>query len=488
MGRSIGIDLGTASTVTAAVSPTGSAQVIETATGRRKIPSVVSYTEPDTLAVGREPVDPGAGCVIRHVKGMLGEPHRRLPFGRAISVRPEEICALLIARVTADAERALDAPITEAVLTVPASFDFAARQAMRDAGRIAGLRVPYVLNEPTAAALAYRDRLPVDCTVLVFGLGGGAFDASLVRLGSDCLEVRATLSSRELGGWDWDNLLMRLVQDRLTSAGGPDMLAHDAVEARLRARVRAAKHRLSSAQQTEVVLRHGAAAWRIPVSRSDFESVTARPLGRTRTLVERVLTASRIGVPDIDRVLLVGGATRMTAIPRMLRLLLGRPLERSIDPEEVVALGAAQYDRALRIREVASHGLGVLARSTRTGSLRNVTIVPSGSALPATDTVVLTTGEDEQDRVVVDVTLGDDAEPDAVRTVHRELVVFSSRRPAGTRLTVRCGYDAAETPWADVREAAADGPIGRFAVHGRDAMTEPELTAAIGRMADWQWR
>jgi molecular chaperone DnaK len=418
---------------------------------------------------------------------MLGEPHRRLAFGRAASVRPEEVCAFLIARARADAERALDGPITDAVLTVPASFDFAARRAMRDAGRIAGLHVPHVLNEPTAAALAYRDRLPIDCMVLVFGLGGGAFDASMVRLGSDCLEVRATLSSRELGGWDWDNLLMRLVQDRLTSAGGPDMLAQDAAEARLRARVRAAKHRLSSARQTEVVLRQGPATWRIPVSRSDFESATARPLGCTRTLVERVLTASRIGVTEIDRVLLVGGATRMVAVSRMLRLLLGRPLEQSIDPEEAVALGAARYDRALRIREVASHGLGVLARSTRTGSLRNVTIVPSGSVLPATDTAVLTTGEDEQDRVVIDVTLGDGAEPERVRTVHREVLVFSSRRPAGTRLEVRCGYDAVETPWIDVREVAVDGPIGQFVVRGRDAMTELELTAAIRRMSDWQW-
>jgi molecular chaperone DnaK len=487
VGRLIGIDLGTACTVMAVATPTGGVSVISNAAGRRKTQSVVAFTG-TVPAVGDQRGHRRPSCMVHCVKAMLGDPYRRFRLPRSSCARPEEVAAILLARMKPDAERVLGATVTDVVLTVPASFDVRARRAMQDAGHIAGFRVRHVLNEPTAAALAYRPHLPVGSSALVFALGGGAFDVSLMRVAADGLEVRATAGDRQLGGWDWDNVLMRLVQDRLTALGGPDLLATDQGEAHLRVRSRAAKHRLSSALRTDVVLRHGAGMWQIPVTRVEFEAATAGLLARTRALVERLLAGIRSPVTGIDRVLLVGGPTRMPAVGRMLRLLLGLPLDHTIDPEEVVALGAALHQRAVRIREVASHGLGVLARDPQTGALRNVTVVPAGAALPAMERAVLTTGEDGQERVVVDVTQGDGAEPAAVRTVHREVLTLPARHPAGARIEIRCGYDDGQVPRIDVRELTTDTHLGRFVVRSAGSMSKADVRAASRRVAGLRWQ
>jgi molecular chaperone DnaK len=185
-------------------------------------------------------------------------------------------------------------------------------------------------------------------------------------------------------------------------------------------------------------------------------------------------------------VLLVGGSTRMPAVPRMMRRLLGSPLERSVVPEDAVALGAALYDPGFGIREVASHGLGVLARSARTGALRNLTIVPAGATLPAARSAVLTTGEDGQKRLVVDVTLGDGTDPSTVRMVHREVIAVPTGH-SGTRIEVRCGYDSAEVPRVEVGEVTGNRLLSRFAVQSRGAMSEVDLGDAARRVTSPRW-
>lgn len=475
-GPFVGIDLGTTCTVVASADPTGTASVVGDAAGRRRTPSVVTFE--DAAAVVGRPGAAGAEREVRSVKTMLGDPRRRLSAACGY-VRPEEVSALLLARTTADAERVLGTAVTDAVLTVPASFDFLARRAVRDSAAIAGLSVRHILTEPAAAALAYRRRLPVGEHVLVFGLGGGVAEASVLHVGEDRVEARSTAGDRHLGGWEWDNLTMLLVQERLTTIGGPDLLTGD--EDQVRSRTRAAKHRLSTALHTDVVLRRGDGVWRIPLSRADFEAATRRPLARTRALVEDVLAASRVPPAEIARVLVVGGATRMPAVFRMLREF-GVSQERSVVPEDAVALGAALYDQDLPVQEVASHGLGVLVRAGPGGTLQNMTILPAGTPLPATRSAVLATGEDGRERVVLEVTLGDGTEPGAVRSVHREVVTLAPERP-GARIEVRCGYDDAEVPRVEVWEVSANRLLSRFVVESEGAMSTTDLCDATRRVA-----
>jgi molecular chaperone DnaK len=257
------------------------------------------------------------------------------------------------------------------VLTVPACFDAPARRAVLQAGRIAGIAVSRVLNEPTAAARAYQHHVPVGATALVFALGGGATDVSVLRRDENGLQVLATRGDRELGAREWDDALLQLVDDRRRDRGEPSLLRDGGDEALLRAEVDQAKRALSAAGR--VVLRVGSPAHPMAVTRQDFERVTESLLARARRLLEAGLSAVALTPADIDVVLPVGGPTRMPMVRRMLHELFGHRLVDGPAPEETVALGAAllgRVDPATAVREVASYGLGVLARDPATGVQR----------------------------------------------------------------------------------------------------------------------
>jgi molecular chaperone DnaK len=497
--RVIGVDLGTVFSVVARVSARGRPRIVPNRDGRRKTRSVVLF-EPAGPLVGRTsnaaPAAAGAG-LARFAGCSLGDPTWRYeaPDGRLF--RSEEISALILRRLKEDAERAFGGEVTEAVLTVPACFNAASRRASADAARIAGLTVRQVLNAPTAAALAYGQAITAGSTVLVYGLGGGNFDASVLHAGDREFEVLATCGDRTLGGLDWDNELMRLLNRKFRRAGGPDLLeAHD-TEAELRDKAELAKHCLTTLAQIRVVLSANGVTRTVTVRRTEFEAVTARLLDRTRDLAQAAVEAAGLSWPQIDQALPAGGPTRMPMVRSMLKRLVGLLTPRPINPDEVVALGAvvqaqsgADPGRSLivpaggsprTVREVTSHGLGALARDSSTGRRRNVVVIPANTPLPARRSSLFTTIEDNQTTIDIDVTQGDHTDPTAVSRLDRKTVLLPAR-PAGAPIELVYGYDADQVPHLEVNDLTNGQQLGRFEVRNTTAMSDAEVTESASRV------
>lgn len=458
----ISIDLGTMVTVAAGLSRRGVARVLPDRSGRAGTPSLVAF-DGDRAVVGAERAD-----AVRCVRAAAGDPSWR--FGAGAGLRVEEVAAVILGQVRADAARTLGRPVDAAVLTVPACFDAAARHAVRQAGEIAGLSGTRLVDEPTAAAVGQRQRIPPDSTAVVYALGGGSVDVSVLRRDAAGLAVLATAGDRDLGGWDWDGALTRLVLDRVCAAGGrrPDDAAG---EDRLRTAVEAAKRALTDRPRAEVPL----AGRTVAVTRAEFERATEALLARTRRLADAALAAAGLGPAEVDTVLLAGGPTRMPMVRRMLADLFGRPPAPAPDPEAVAALGAVRLagPDPVPVREVAAHGLGLLVREP-SGAVREVLVLPAGTPLPASRTDVFSPLQADQRRLVLTVTQGAGA-------VQRHAVEL----PAGCAgpLEVTCSYDLEQRARVRVRHAASGRPLADVPVCGPEPLSEAGVTAAADRVA-----
>jgi molecular chaperone DnaK len=506
MARVIGVDLGTVFSVVARATARGRPRIVPNRDGRRKTRSVVLFDGSGPL-VGLTPEGAGGSpaSVARFVGSSLGDPTWRFhaPDGRTF--RSEEISAIILRRLKEDAERALGDEVTDAVLTVPACFNDAARRATVDAGRIAGLTVRRVLNAPTAAALAYGRAIAAGSTVLVYALGGGSFDATVLHVGDREVEVLATRGDRTLGGVDWDNVLMRLLNRKFRSAGGPDLLACGqdllpcGAEAQLRDKAELAKHCLTTLAQIQVVLAAGNVSRTVTIRRAEFEAATVRLLDRTRDLAQAAVDAAGLTWSQIDQVLPAGGPTRMPMVRTMLKRLLGKLIPRPINPDEVVALGAAAealpaaeagrrllvptVGRPRAVREVTSHGLGALARDPATGERRNIVVIPANTPLPARRSGVFATIEENQTRIDIDVTQGDHADPAAVCRLDRQTIRLPAR-PAGTPIEIVYLYDADQVPHLEVNDLTTGQPLGRFPVRNVAAMSDAQVAESVTRLRE----
>lgn len=499
MARVIGVDLGTVFSVVARVSARGRPRIVPNSDGRRKTRSVVLFDQAGPLVGRTSGGSAGSAAGVAQFAGCsLGDPTWRYeaPDGRLF--RSEEISALILRRLKEDAERVFDAEVTDAVLTVPACFNDASRRATADAGRIAGLTVHRVLNAPTAAALAYGRAIRAGSTVLVYGLGGGNFDASVLHVGDREFEVLATRGDRTLGGLDWDNALMRLLNRKFRTAGGPDLLgAHD-TELALRDKAELAKHCLTTLAQIQVVLSAYGISRTVTVRRTEFEAATARLLDRTRDLAQAAIEAAGLTVGQIDQVLPAGGPTRMPMVRSMLKRLVGLFTPRPINPDEVVALGAVveaqsgtepgrpltlpSGDLPRTVREVTSHGLGALARDPSTGRRRNVVVIPANTPLPARRSSLFTTVEDNQTRIDIDVTQGDHTDPAAVSRLDRKTIRLPAR-PAGAPIEIVYGYDAEQVPHLEVNDLTNGQQLGNFEVRNSTAMSDAQVAESATRMS-----
>lgn len=541
MGHTIGIDLGTTYSAVARVNADGEPEILTNRDGENVTPSIVLFSDGVPLvgtmakrSAASAPLD-----VVQFVKRSMGDPSWRFETSEGTSFRPEEISALIIKRLKEDAELALGGEVTDAVITVPAYFDDAPRRATMDAGRIAGLAVRRVINEPTAAALAYGLHERTQGRVLVYDLGGGTFDVTVMRIAEGTFEVLATAGDRNLGGFDWDNALMRLLDERFRAAGGPSLLDEDGdaegvAEADLRDKTEIAKHSLTTVDQTRVVLASGGVTKAIPLTRSEFEDATSSLLSRTRDIAGMVVEDAGLTWDAIDHVLLAGGSTRMPMIRAMLGEATGSPPLGSINPDEVVALGAAIQahlvdredaegagrdgagrdgagagdggrggdrdqtgDRAElaevlpvlalpggsvpTVTDVTSQGLGVIALNDTTGAEENVVIIPPNTTVPARRGEVFQTVRDRQDAVDVEVTQGDDSDPAYVRTLGKQTIAIPAY-PSGARLEVGYSYDVDQTVGIEVRDVQSGEPVGSFSVHNVANMSEDEVGHAIRKV------
>ena len=414
MGKAVGIDLGTTNSVVAVLEG-GEPSVIANAEGNRTTPSIVAFKSEEVLVgeLAKRQAITNPDNTVRSIKRHIGTDWKEKFEDKEYT--PQEISARILQKLKRDAEAYLGDDVTEAVITVPAYFNDAERQATKEAGQIAGLNVLRIINEPTAASLAYGLENNEDQKILVFDLGGGTFDVSILEISEGVFEVKSTSGDSKLGGDDWDQRVMDWLIDKFKSSTGIDLSKDKMAVQRIQEGAEKAKIELSSTSETEINLPFITANDAGPqhllekLSRSEFEKITADLVERTKEPVEKALSDAGMQYSDIDHIILVGGSTRMPSVQQLVKTLTGKDPHKGVNPDEVVASGAAIQAGVLKgdVKDVLLLDVTPLTLGVETKGGIMTKMIERNTTIPTKRSEVFSTAENNQTQVEIHILQGE---------------------------------------------------------------------------------
>ena len=414
MGKAVGIDLGTTNSVVAVLEG-GEPTVIANAEGNRTTPSIVAFKSEEVLVgeLAKRQAITNPDNTVRSIKRHIGTNWKENFEGKDYT--PQEISARILQKLKRDAEAYLGDDVTDAVITVPAYFNDAERQATKEAGQIAGLNVLRIINEPTAASLSYGLENNEDQKILVFDLGGGTFDVSILEISEGVFEVKSTSGDSKLGGDDWDQRVMDWLIEKFKSSTGIDLSNDKMAIQRVQEGAEKAKIELSSTSETEINLPFITANDAGPqhllekLSRSEFEKITADLVERTKEPVENALSDAGMKFSDIDHVILVGGSTRMPSVQQLVKSLTGKDPHKGVNPDEVVASGAAIQAGVLKgdVKDVLLLDVTPLTLGVETKGGIMTKMIERNTTIPTKRSEVFSTAENNQTQVEIHILQGE---------------------------------------------------------------------------------
>ena len=486
MGKAVGIDLGTTNSVVAVLEG-GEPTVIANAEGNRTTPSIVAFKSEEVLVgeLAKRQAITNPDNTVRSIKRHIGTNWKENFEGKDYT--PQEISARILQKLKRDAESYLGDDVTDAVITVPAYFNDAERQATKEAGQIAGLNVLRIINEPTAASLSYGLENNEDQKILVFDLGGGTFDVSILEISEGVFEVKSTSGDSKLGGDDWDQRVMDWLIEKFKSSTGIDLSNDKMAIQRVQEGAEKAKIELSSTSETEINLPFITANDAGPqhllekLSRSEFEKITADLVERTKEPVENALSDAGMKFSDIDHVILVGGSTRMPSVQQLVKSLTGKDPHKGVNPDEVVASGAAIQAGVLKgdVKDVLLLDVTPLTLGVETKGGIMTKMIERNTTIPTKRSEVFSTAENNQTQVEIHILQGEREMASGNKSLGRFTLTDIPAAMAGTpQIEVTFDIDANGIVNVNAKDLGT-GKEQAITITGGTALEEDEIERMI---------